>query len=71
MVSKWGVRGLTLGLAKLLAPWGITVNGIAPGPTATPMLLKDSACNIYHDRIPSKCYMMPEEIANMAVFFSQ
>ena len=40
-LSKWGIRGLTLGLARALAPYGITVNGIAPGQTATPMLLKD------------------------------
>ena len=39
-VSKWGIRGLTLGLAKSLGKNGITVNGIAPGPTATPMMLK-------------------------------
>ena len=37
-LSKWGIRGLTLGLAKRLAPFGVTVNGIAPGPTATPRL---------------------------------
>lgn len=30
-ISKWGIRGLTLGLAKVLAPYGITVNGLAPG----------------------------------------
>ena len=40
-LSKWGTRGFTMGLAKSLAPYGITVNGIAPGPTATPMLGKD------------------------------
>lgn len=39
ILSKWGIRGLTLGLAKALAKDGITVNGIAPGPTATPMLI--------------------------------
>lgn len=66
-ISKWGVRGLTLGLAKSLAPYGIVVNGVAPGPTATPMLLKDTG-NITHERIPAGRYAMPEEIANMAVF---
>lgn len=39
-LSKWGLRGLTMGFAKMLAPYGIIVNGIAPGPTATSMLLK-------------------------------
>lgn len=38
-LSKWGVRGLTLGLAKSMAPYGITVNGMATGPTATKMLM--------------------------------
>ena len=38
-LSKWGVRGLTLGLAKALIPYNIVVNALAPGPTATPMLI--------------------------------
>ena len=33
-LSKWGMRALTLGLAKSLIPHGIVVNAIAPGPTA-------------------------------------
>lgn len=69
-LSKWGIRGLTLGLAKCLAPYGITVNGVAPGPTATPMLLKEGQTNIHHDGIPLGRYVMPEEIANMAVFLT-
>lgn len=67
MLSKWGIRGLTLGLAKSLAPYGITVNGIAPGPTATPMLLKDDLNNITNNGNPIGRYALPEEIANMAV----
>ena len=60
-LSKWGVRGLTLGLAKSLAPYGIVVNGIAPGPTATPMLLGDDTDNIARSRIPSGRFVMPCE----------
>lgn len=65
-LSKWGLRGLTLGLAKMLAPYGITVNGIAPGPTATPMLHRD-ADNLTLKANPTGRFAMPQEIANMAV----
>lgn len=68
MLSKWGIRGLTLGLAKSLVPYGITVNGVAPGPTATPMLMKGNVKNIFHSGLPVQRYVMPEEIANMALF---
>lgn len=67
ILSKWGLRALTLGLAKALGKNGITVNGIAPGPTATPMMIKGEANNLALDRIPLGRYVMPEEIANMAV----
>ena len=66
-LSKWGIRGLTLGLAKSLAKYGITVNGIAPGPTATPMMIKDGQTDMSLGRLPLGRYIMPEEISNMAV----
>jgi len=40
-LSKWGIRAMTLGLAKSFIPYGIVVNGIAPGQTATNMLTRD------------------------------
>lgn len=67
-LTKWGTRGLTLGLAKVLAPYGITVNGIAPGPTATPMLGKGEGADIVFPANPLGRYVLPEELANMAVF---
>lgn len=67
MLSKWSIRGLTQGLAKVLSPHGITVNSIAPGPTATPMLA-DSNNSLVLDSSPLRRYILPEEIANMAVF---
>lgn len=66
-LAKWGIRGLTLGLAKSLIPYGITVNGLAPGPTATPMMLKNNNTNIYNASNPLHRLVMPEEIASMAV----
>lgn len=67
-ISKWGIRGFTIGLARLLAPYGITVNGIAPGPTATPMMTKDNKGDMSKPNSLIKRWIMPEEIANMAVF---
>ncbi len=65
-LSKWGVRALTLGLAKSFAKYDIVVNGIAPGPTATPML-KASTDDIYLANSPIGRYILPDEIASVAV----
>jgi len=66
-LSKWGVRGLTLGLAKALISYGIVVNGLAPGPTNTSMLIKNDYEGIELVTNPSGRYATSEEIANMAV----
>lgn len=67
-ISKWGIRGFTLGLARTLLPYNITVNALAPGPTATPLLGKNGENDdLYLPNTPSKRYALPEEIANMAV----
>lgn len=67
-LSKWAMRGLTEGLAKMLIPHGIVVNGIAPGMTATPMLNKEgSGEDLWHIDSPAGRFATPEEIANMAV----
>lgn len=68
-MSKWAIKGLTEGMARSLAPYGICVNAIAPGPTATPMLNKNggSSDDISHPRNLLGRYATPEEIANMAV----
>lgn len=67
-MSKWAVKGLTLGLADMMILHGIVVNAIAPGPTATPMLGKEAGDNIYEPYTPSRRYAMPEELASLAVF---
>lgn len=66
-ISKWGMRGLTLGLAKALIGHDIVVNGIAPGPTATPMLADSEDGNLNLPSVPAGRYATAEEIANMAV----
>ncbi|HNZ25793.1 MAG TPA: SDR family oxidoreductase [Spirochaetota bacterium] len=66
-ISKWGIRGLTLGLAKALIPHGIVVNGLAPGPTTTPMLYKNNSDSIDNPKNPAGRYVTTAEIANMAV----
>ena len=53
----------------MLVPYGITVNGIAPGPTVTPMLHRDGN-NLTLNANPTGRYAMPHEIANMAVMLS-
>ncbi len=69
-LSKWGLKGLTIGMAKKFIEYGIVVNGIAPGPTYTPMLvgneIKDK--NIKLESNPAGRYTTPEEIANGALF---
>lgn len=70
ILSKWGIRALTQGLAKSLIPYGITVNGIAPGPTATPMLGKTASDDLSLPKNPLGRYALPEEIASMAVILT-
>lgn len=66
-ISKWAMKGFTLGAADRLLPSGIIVNAIAPGPVATAMLGKKENDSIYKEGQPSGRYALPVEIANMAV----
>lgn len=66
-ISKWGEAGLALGMAKKCIEYGIVVNSIAPGPTATPMLISNEKNkDITNKNAPTGRYIMPEEIANMS-----
>lgn len=69
-MTKWDVAGFTQGLGIKLAPYGIIVNGIAPGIIATGM---QEGCvkqkeNIFHPYNPLERFALPEEIAELAVF---
>lgn len=67
-LSKWSVRAMTLGFAEKLQPYGIIVNAIAPGQTATPMLAKgDNITDIDNEYSLQGRYILPCEIANLAV----
>lgn len=68
-LSKRALNGMTLGFAQKLAPYGITVNGLAPGVTMTPMasnFVEDTENLAYYN--PLRRAETPEEIANLAVF---
>lgn len=65
-VSKWGVRGLTLGMADELIKYGIVVNAIAPGPTATPMMGKADGDSLSLSWNPSGRMADAREIAELA-----
>ena len=66
-MSKWTIKGFTVGLADTLVQHGIVVNAIAPGPTATPMLGIDKDGDIDLPNSPIKRYATPEEIANLTL----
>ena len=66
-MSKWTIKGLTIGLADTLIPYGIVVNAIAPGPTATPMLGINENGDLDLPSSPIGRYASPEEIANLTI----
>jgi glucose 1-dehydrogenase len=72
--SKGGVRQLTKGLAVALAPEGIRVNAIGPGPIRTEMLARrintDAGNDTLLDRVLLKRYGRPEEIAAAVAFLA-
>jgi 3-oxoacyl-[acyl-carrier protein] reductase len=71
--SKAGVIQLTKVLAVELAPHGIRVNAVAPGPVATEMTSVTHSAAVtssYHQRIPLRRYCRREEIAAAVVFLA-
>ena len=71
-VAKGGVRNLTRAMALELAPYGITVNDVAPGMILTPMnqrALEDASYRADAEaQIPVRRAGTPLDIAAMVVF---
>ena len=70
--SKFGLLGMTKALALELAPYGITVNGISPGPFPTDMntaLMQDPVRMAeFTGKIPLGRWGKLEEVGALAVF---
>ncbi len=64
-MSKFALMSLTKGMARMLAPKGITVNGIAPGAIDT-----SGRENLFLKDTPNGRFGTQEEIANIALFIA-
>lgn len=72
--AKAGVMSLTASAALELAEYGITVNGVAPGPTATDAFYDQNPSGsdaeaFFIDLVPMGRMGLPEEIAAAIEFF--
>jgi 3-oxoacyl-[acyl-carrier protein] reductase len=77
VASKGGISSFTIHMARQLAPFGIRVNAISPGPIETPMLTGDSGGGNYsnemRDNIAKSSPLgmgYPEDIAYGALFLA-
>lgn len=71
--TKAAVIGLTQGMAVDLAPYGITVNAIAPGPVDTALVRgahNASTRDTYLRQIPMRRFGVADEVAIAAVFLA-
>lgn len=70
--TKAGLLGLTKALALELAPEGVTVNGISPGPFATEMnvpLMQNPEMNeFFLSRVPLGRWGKVEDVGQLAVY---
>lgn len=65
--SKWALRGLTQAAAAELAPAGIRVNAVFPGPIATPMLDPATQARLA-ENAPFGRIGEPKEVADAVAF---
>ena len=70
--SKFAVNGLTLSLARELAPKGVRVNAVAPGVTETDMMkaVPKEYIEPMIAKIPMRRIGKPEDIANAFAFLA-
>lgn len=71
--SKWAVRGMTKGVAKELAPFGVRVNSIHPGIIDTPMLQAFDDAGVremVRERIPVGYEAEPVHVARLALYLA-
>jgi 2-hydroxycyclohexanecarboxyl-CoA dehydrogenase len=66
--AKGAIHAMTKSLAVELAPEGIRVNCVAPGPTDTPLLGDDPNIAGYADALPLGRVLAPDEIAAAVAF---
>ena len=69
--SKAGLLGFTRHLAYEVAPHGINVNAICPGPTMTPMYERNADEQTRRERIalvPKGRWLTPEDHGRVTVF---
>ena len=65
--SKWALRGLTQAAAAELAPAGIRVNAVFPGPIATPMLDAETQARLVATAVSGRIGQ-PSEVADAVAF---
>ena len=68
--AKAGIIGFTHALAKEVASYGINVNAVAPGPTATDTMLVQLPGDKFAQRTGLGRLAKPEEIAAAVVFLT-
>jgi len=70
-MTKAAIAALVRGAAIDLAPRGITVNNVQPGPTETDMNPADGPhAQALHGMIPARRFGKPEEIAGMVAYLA-